>query len=232
MRKKGFTLIELLVVIAVIAMLAGMLLPALSKAKEAPKTVGCINNQKQLGNALMMYQEDYNGFFPQVREGNQNKNMWWEIISSDYLHSPFKQKRSPARYLNVTFCCPACLSDADRGSNYIVNATFMSTGTNPGQIPLGKVKKPSYNALMFDGGDRNTPLREVQYGSPGFLHWRHIQAYGNNGLMAYPHNFRLNLLMADVHVEPRSRPDYLKPLPMAMQPNAGHDATAHFLLYE
>ena len=63
-RGKRFTLIELLLVVAIIAILASILLPALSKARESTKRVHCINRQKQIGLTMLMYVEDNNGCLP------------------------------------------------------------------------------------------------------------------------------------------------------------------------
>lgn len=76
MKKSGFTLIELLVVIAIIAILAAILFPVFTNAKDSAKRSSCISNLKQLGTAAFAYADQNNGFYPAARTGNWPFGDW------------------------------------------------------------------------------------------------------------------------------------------------------------
>ena len=137
--QRKFTLIELLVVIAIISILASMLLPALSKARNKAKAIKCVNNYKQVNLSLIEYVDNYDGYYPKANGNTANGKYsgWAALINQEAKY----------KYNLTLFQCPM---------EFPWNSTRVSSTMNSYGGPasrswkLTQIKKSSNKALLWE----------------------------------------------------------------------------------
>jgi prepilin-type N-terminal cleavage/methylation domain-containing protein/prepilin-type processing-associated H-X9-DG protein len=222
----AFTLVELLVVIGIVAILAGLLLPALARSKQNALNVKCIGNLKQIAIAIVLYNNDFQALPYGVLTGFKQ----WDYLLNSYAGpSPgtnWPQTRSPI------FACPAAqVRTADHQLNYSANPNVLKDGDYSSTIKQEIVPRPSEvlvaaDAIQFASfgdshavfwGVRNADGREIsfndgsvsnrgrllQQGTDADREYSTVDPAGSN--FRFRHLGRINGLFVDSHAASLSK---------------------------
>jgi len=199
--RRGFTLIELLVVIAIISILASMLFPAFSRARESARKIVCISNLKQIGLGIMQYTQDYDERFPlghpcwaSIQEPPPAPSL---ITTTDpYLKSPqiwdcpsWKGVISGAYNGSYNF-----ITDEDNVGNNVIGVPGLNAGDPPVLFPksLAALGQPTEYPLLFCGiaPQQASPSALVVHSGTSDSAWQDGKGIGGT-----------NLLYADGHAK-------------------------------
>ena len=163
-RKQIFTLIELLIVIAIIAILAGMLLPALNKARESARTISCVSNSSSIGKVVLFYVHDYKEYLPNpyhtgngvtgnAAAGIQSSADWYFMNKVNDIYKIAKDNHT-TDVITVTKSIYYCPSDETWKKSVYKSSYGVNSGdvTNKYPARITRLRKPNSVLMVGENG--------------------------------------------------------------------------------
>lgn len=203
--RKNFTLIELLIVIAIIAILAGMLLPALNRARESARTIQCGSQIRQVAQLHLLYAGDYKDLLP-----SPYKSYGGNATTQEWYYQTYLARNYLGKWNSNLFLCPTLLPAKLKALN---GASWVGTLYGSNSIAIEGVTSGLFVI------EKNRPLSRIPFASRGCLM---LENYGHgifdcrttslgnlttgNANPAFNHSGQANGVFFDGHLEKLKRP--------------------------